>query len=66
MRRSAGWAVLVLLLVAATSLRGQELVPVPRLSGPVVDQAGVLGTSERSALDALAQELEQKTGAEMV
>ena len=51
--------------VLAVPGHAQELAPIPPLSGPVVDRAGVIGASERQIPTALAQELEQKTGAEM-
>ncbi|MFP6626389.1 MAG: TPM domain-containing protein [Deltaproteobacteria bacterium] len=39
--------------------------PVPPLSGPIVDQARVLGEPHRSAIAGLALELKQKTGVEI-
>jgi uncharacterized protein len=42
-----------------------EFVAIPRLSGPVVDQADVLSPGAERAITDLARELEQKTGAEL-
>jgi uncharacterized protein len=59
-------AVLCLWLLApAAAASAQALTPIPPLSGPVVDRAGLLSPSQRAELDTLARELQAKTGAQM-
>jgi len=64
-------SLLVFLLVLAGlgslgEARAQDgFQPVPPLAGPVVDRVGVLSAGARKKIEALALELEQKTGAEM-
>ena len=53
------------LLALAATASAQELAPIPPLTGPVVDRAGLLSPSQRAVLDTLARELQAKTGAQM-
>ncbi len=53
------------LLALAAAASAQSLAPIPPLTGPVVDRAGLLSPSERAVLDTLARELQGKTGAQM-
>ena len=62
-RRSAALALAGLALAAAAS--AQPLAPIPPLTGPVVDLAGLLSRSQSDRLDTLARELQSKTGAQM-
>ncbi len=56
----------VLLLGSASALRAQDLLPIPPLSGRVVDQAGTLNDAQRQALDAKLASLEAQTGSQVV
>ena len=62
-RRSAALALAALALAAAAS--AQPLAPIPPLTGPVVDRAGLLSPSQAARLDALARELQSRTGAQI-
>ena len=62
-RCSAALALAGLAFAAAAS--AQPLAPIPPLTGPVVDLAGLLSTSQSDRLDTLARELQSKTGAQM-
>ena len=53
-----------LALLAATSARA--LIPVPQLTGPVVDQAGILDGGDQSRLDALARAARAEHGGQGV
>ena len=65
--RAAFFAAIVLAaLLAAAPSHSQDFVAVPELRGPVNDAAGVLSAPQARAIEGLARELEQKTGAEMV
>ncbi len=55
---------LALLLVAAPALA--ETLPVPALSGRVVDQAGILNSAEESRLTTKLKDLEDKTSIQLV
>ena len=55
---------LALLLVAAPALA--ETLPVPALSGRVVDQAGILNSAEESRLTAKLKDLEDKTSIQLM
>jgi uncharacterized protein len=50
---------------AAAKREADELLAVPPLTGPVVDLAGALSPAGRRRIEALAVEVEQKTGAEI-
>lgn len=52
-------------VVLGVSLAAAELAPIPPLTGPVVDQAGVIDGARARAIADLAFELKQKTGAEI-
>jgi len=62
-RRGAALALAGFALAAAAS--AQPLAPIPPLTGPVVDRAGLLSPSQSARLDSLARELQSKTGAQM-
>ena len=55
---------LALLLIAAPALA--ETLPVPALSGRVVDQAGILNSAEESRLTTKLKDLEDKTSIQLV
>jgi uncharacterized protein len=71
--RRPGWRWLQSLLLVAAALlfgaagaRADDVQPVPKLTDRVIDDAGLLGSSQRQALiDKLAQ-FEQQTGAQVV
>ena len=63
--RRFGAALGLCLLALAAAASAQELAPIPPLTGPVVDRAGLLSPSQRAVLDTLARELQAKTGAQM-
>ena len=52
-------------VVVGVAVAAAELAPVPPLTGPVVDTAGVIDTARARAIADLAFELKQKTGAEI-
>jgi uncharacterized protein len=52
-------------IALAAAALAQAPAEVPALTGPVVDRAGLLSPAERQRLDALARELQSKTGAQM-
>lgn len=54
------------LLLAACAGWAQDLLPVPALSGRVIDQTATLGEAQRSALTAKLAGLEQQTGSQLV
>jgi uncharacterized protein len=55
---------LALLVIAAPALA--ETLPVPALSGRVVDQAGILNSAEESRLTSKLKDLEDKTSIQLV
>ncbi len=59
------WLALGLLLVALPG-SAQDVLPVPALSGRVLDQTATLNPSQRDALTAKLAGLEQQTGAQVV
>jgi len=61
--RLLGRFVALATLVLVVSVRGE--LSVPRLTGRVVDQAGILSKAERNGLEARIQGLEQATGGQM-
>jgi uncharacterized protein len=63
MRRAALLALVFAAFAAAA--RAQAPAPIPPLTGPVVDTAGLLSPQQAAALDLLARELQRKTGAQM-
>jgi uncharacterized protein len=52
-------------MALAASASAQEFAPIPPLTGPVVDRAGLLSPEQRQTLDSLARELQSKTGSQM-
>ncbi len=64
----AAWFALAALLLAAASpgLRAQDVLPVPPLSGRVIDQTGTLGPAQQQALTDKLAALEQSSGAQLV
>jgi uncharacterized protein len=64
LRSLSGLLVLALLLIAAPTLA--ETLPVPALSGRVVDQAGILNSAEESRLTTKLKDLEDKTSIQLV
>lgn len=58
-------ALCLCLLAPAAAASAQALAPIPPLSGPVVDRAGLLSPPQRAVLDTLARELQARTGAQM-
>lgn len=54
------------LLLAACAGWAQDVLPVPALSGRVIDQTATLGEAQRSALTAKLAGLEQQTGSQLV
>jgi uncharacterized protein len=67
-RRMATWprllAIALLVLIAPSALA--DTLPVPALTGRVVDQAGILNSSEESRLTAKLRDLENKTSIQLV
>ncbi|MEO8278155.1 MAG: TPM domain-containing protein [Ideonella sp.] len=55
-----------LLIGAATVLRAQDVLPVPTLSGRVIDQTGTLDPAQRQALEQKLAALEAATGSQVV
>ena len=64
----AAWFALAALLLAAASprLHAQDVLPVPPLSGRVIDQTGTLGPAQQQALTDKLAALEQSSGAQLV
>ena len=58
----------ILLIAFATPWAHADdgLLPVPALTGPVIDQTGTLSASDKAALEAQLQTLEQTRGAQVV
>jgi uncharacterized protein len=52
-------------IALAAGAFAQAPAELPALTGPVVDRAGLLAPAQRERLDALARELQSKTGAQM-
>ena len=66
---SAAWRLAVAalcLLIGTTSTWAQDVLPVPPLSGRVVDQTGTLTTAQSSALSAKLAAIEQSQGSQLV
>ncbi|MGB7481969.1 MAG: TPM domain-containing protein, partial [Burkholderiaceae bacterium] len=62
------WRLLTALALAAwlTAAGAQDFVPVPPLSAHVIDQIGMLDARQRTTLDGVLTEYEQKTGSQIV
>lgn len=65
-RLVAALGALLLGLAGIGPLRAQEVLPVPPLSGRVIDQTATLSEAQRSALDAKLAALERDTGSQVV
>ena len=55
-----------LLTLAAPLLRAQDVLPVPALSGRVIDQTGTLSEAQRGALEAKLAAFEASAGSQLV
>jgi len=64
--RLSAWLVAAWLLTALAPAWAQDLLPVPPLSGRVIDQTGTLDASQRAALDGKLAAFEQAQGTQMV
>jgi len=62
---AAARAAAALLLFAVPSLHAQELVPVPPLTSPVTDVAGIFTPDQSAALDAKLRAFEQAKGSQV-
>lgn len=62
---AAARAAAALLLFAVPAAHAQELVPVPPLTSPVTDQAGILTPDQSAALDAKLRAFEQARGSQV-
>ena len=66
-RWPAGWLIGALLWLACLGLAGaQAVLPLPALSGRVIDQTGTLDSTAQAALSAKLAQLEQTRGAQVV
>lgn len=65
-RLAAALGALLLGLAGIGPLRAQEVLPVPPLSGRVIDQTATLSEAQRAALDAKLAALERDTGSQVV
>ena len=67
MRHLLRWALLACaLLLALGAARAQDVLPVPPLSGRVIDQTGTLSAEQRNALDAKLAAFEAASGPQIV
>jgi len=64
--RAARWLAAALLLVAAGLVAAQDVLPVPPLSGRVVDQTGTLSAAQAKALTDKLAAIEDKRGSQVV
>ena len=60
------WVFIASLLLAAGSVRAQDLLPVPPLAGRVIDQTGTLTPAQSQALTAKLAALEAQRGSQLV
>ena len=60
------WLLIASLLLAAGSVRAQDLLPVPPLAGRVIDQTGTLTPAQSQALTAKLAALEAQRGSQLV
>ncbi len=65
MKHLLRWAVLACAL-ALSAARAQDVLPVPPLSGRVIDQTGTLSAEQRNALDAKLAAFEAASGPQIV
>ncbi len=63
--RYGQWILVALALLLAPLVRAQGLVALPPLSGPVVDESGVLTAEQRSAIDQKIISYNQTKGAQL-
>ncbi|ALT80074.1 TPM domain-containing protein [Paucibacter sp. KCTC 42545] len=66
MRRLASLWTLLLCLVWAPALWAQDVLPIPALSGRVIDQTATLSAAQQSALEAKLAAFEQAAGSQLV
>ncbi|KQB56698.1 MULTISPECIES: YgcG family protein [Acidovorax] len=59
-------AILLIAFAAPWAHADDGLLPVPALTGPVIDQTGTLSASDKAALETQLQTLEQTRGAQVV
>ena len=64
--RLSAWLLAAWLLAALTPAWAQDLLPVPPLSGRVIDQTGTLDATQRAALETKLAAFEQAQGTQMV
>ena len=60
------WLIILLLALAAPLLHAQDVLPVPTLSGRVIDQTGTLNADQRGALEAKLAAFEASAGSQLV
>ena len=63
------WRALIAIFLIATgtlTAGAQEVLPVPALSGRIIDQTQTLSASDRQGIEARLQELEEKSGSQVV
>ena len=63
---AARWIAALVLMLLAAALPAQDVLPVPPLSGRVIDQTGSLTGAQAAALEAKLATLEQQRGAQVV
>ena len=66
MSRVLRWAFALLLALAGGASFAQDVLPVPTLSGRVMDQTGTLTDTERSAIETKLEGIERRHGSQMV
>lgn len=64
-RRSWLWLLAAILMVWATLAHAQKLIPIPPLTGPVIDQTGTLRADEIAGLDARLKSYAATKGAQV-
>ncbi|MEN9631418.1 MAG: hypothetical protein RJA10_4646, partial [Pseudomonadota bacterium] len=60
------WVACALLLMTLAGARAQDVLPVPPLSGRVIDQTGTLKSEQRGALDTKLAAFEAASGPQIV
>lgn len=61
----AGFAAMLLWLALGVAVHAQTLVPVPQLTGRIVDQTGTLNAGQTTELDARLRDFEQRKGSQV-
>lgn len=61
----AGWLAAILMFLCLSWAQAQDLVPVPPLTGRVVDQAKMLDEAQRQQLEAVLADYETTTGSQI-